>query len=51
MAAALVPYMQKGNESARVAHIALNVANILLFAWQVPTGIDIMLKVWEKTSW
>lgn len=51
VAAALVPAMQKGNEAARVAHIALNVANIALFAWQIPTGIEIMLKVWEKTSW
>lgn len=51
VAAALVPAMQKGNETARVAHIALNVANIALFAWQIPTGIEIMLKVWEKTSW
>ena len=51
MAAALVPAMQKGNEAARSAHIALNVVNVLLFAWQVPTGLDIMFKVWEKTSW
>jgi hypothetical protein len=35
LAAALVPYMQKGNESARNVHIALNVANLALFAWQV----------------
>ena len=27
--------MQKGNETARTAHIALNCVNILLFAWQV----------------
>lgn len=51
VAAALVPAMQKGNEAARSAHIALNVVNVLLFAWQVPTGLDIMFKVWEKTSW
>jgi hypothetical protein len=43
--------MQKGNEFARVSHIALNVINIALFAWQVPTGIEIMLKVIEKTQW
>ena len=49
--AALVPAMQKGNEAARVAHIGLNTINVSLFAWQVVTGFDIMLKVWEKTSW
>lgn len=29
------PGVQKGNETARTAHIALNCVNILLFAWQV----------------
>jgi hypothetical protein len=33
-AAALVPSMQKGNEAARNAHIALNALNLTLFAWQ-----------------
>lgn len=51
VAASLVPAMQKGNENARIAHIGLNVINILLFAWQVPTGIEIMLSVWSKTHW
>ena len=51
LSAALVPAMQKGNDTARSAHIALNSVNVLLFAWQVVTGWDIMLKVWEKTSW
>jgi len=51
LAASLVPAMQKGNETARIAHISLNVVNILLFVWQIPTGVEIMLKVWEKTSW
>eukprot|EP01036_Dinobryon_divergens_P028693 gene28693-37681_t len=37
VAASLVPAMQKGNELARSAHIALNVVNVLLFAWQIPT--------------
>lgn len=45
MASALVPEMQKGNETARSAHIALNVANLLLFASQVPTGLEIVGKV------
>ncbi|KAF5178488.1 hypothetical protein FRX31_031925 [Thalictrum thalictroides] len=50
-AAALVPAMQKGNETARNLHIALNVLNVLLFAWQIPTGFDIVLKVFEFTNW
>lgn len=25
--------------------------NVALFAWQVVSGVDIMVKVWEKTSW
>lgn len=50
-AAALVPAMQKGNETARTAHIALNVANVLLFVSQIPTGLEIVGKVFEFTSW
>lgn len=34
-ASALVPSMQKGSDTARNAHIALNTLNLLLFAWQV----------------
>ncbi|XP_058086083.1 uncharacterized protein LOC131233405 [Magnolia sinica] len=50
-AAALVPAMQKGNETARSLHIALNTLNVLLFIWQIPTGIDIVFKVFEFTKW
>lgn len=50
-AAALVPAMQKGNETARTAHIALNVANVLLFVSQIPTGLEIVDKVFQFTSW
>ncbi|XP_055962161.1 uncharacterized protein LOC130015644 [Mercurialis annua] len=50
-AAALVPAMQKGNETARSLHIALNTLNVLLFVWQIPTGLDIVLKVFEFTKW
>jgi hypothetical protein len=46
-AAALVPAMQKGNEGARSAHIALNAVNLALFAWQVPTGLEIVGKVFQ----
>ncbi|WCJ22476.1 hypothetical protein M5689_004564 [Euphorbia peplus] len=51
LAAALVPAMQKGNETARSLHIALNAINVLLFIWQIPTGFDILLKVFEFTKW
>lgn len=51
MAAALVPYMQKGNTAARNAHITLNCINLGLFAWQVPTGIEIVGKVWQFAAW
>ncbi|XP_060218348.1 uncharacterized protein LOC132645400 [Lycium barbarum] len=50
-AAALVPAMQKGNETARNLHIALNTLNVVLFIWQIPTGIDIVFKVFEFTKW
>nr|ABK26143.1 unknown [Picea sitchensis] len=51
LAAALVPAMQKGNGVARNLHIALNAVNVLLFIWQIPTGIEIVLKVLEFTTW
>lgn len=51
MAAACVPSMQKGNDTARTVHIGANLAGIGLFAWQVQSGIPILLKVWEKTQW
>jgi hypothetical protein len=50
-AAALVPAMQKGNETARSLHIALNTINVLLFIWQIPTGLEIVGKVFEFTKW
>jgi len=51
LAAALVPEMQKGNDNARSAHIALNVVNTLLFVSQVPTGLEIVGKVFQFTHW
>ncbi|GIL47198.1 hypothetical protein Vafri_4072 [Volvox africanus] len=51
VAAALVPAMQKGDQNARNAHIALNAANLALFAWQLPTGLEIVGKVFQFTSW
>ena len=49
-AAALVPQMQKGSDTARSLHIALNCVNLALFAWQVPTGLEIVAKVFEFTT-
>ncbi|XP_002974337.2 uncharacterized protein LOC9657743 [Selaginella moellendorffii] len=51
LAASLVPAMQKGNDTARNLHIALNVANLLLFVSQIPTGLEIVAKVFEFTTW
>jgi hypothetical protein len=51
LAAASVPQMQKGNDIARYVHIGANLTGIGLFAWQVQSGIPILLKVIEKTSW
>ncbi|KAJ1378028.1 hypothetical protein SESBI_48273 [Sesbania bispinosa] len=51
LAAALAPSMQKGSETARSLHIALNTLNVLLFASQIPTGFDILLKAIEYTKW
>lgn len=43
--AALVPWMTKGNDLARNAHIALNVGVLGLFSWQAITGMQILLKI------
>lgn len=51
LAASLVPEMQKGNQLARDTHIALNCVNLALFAWQLPTGFEIVLKVFQFTQW
>ena len=51
MAAGLVPEMQRGNQKARDLHIALNVVNTALFTWQIPTGLEIVGKVFQFTSW
>ena len=59
-AAALAPAMQRPGrdaagrarqQRARDAHLALNAANVALFLWQVPTGWEIVLKVFQFTQW
>lgn len=51
LAAACVPWMQKGNDTARSLHIGLNAVNVALFAWQIPTGLEIVGKVFQFTKW
>jgi hypothetical protein len=46
--AALVPFMQKGNDIARSAHITLNVLLVGLFGWQAVTGMQIVQRILEN---
>jgi hypothetical protein len=43
--AALVPFMQKGSETARFTHISLNVVLVGLFGWQALTGMQIVQRL------
>lgn len=43
--AALVPFMQKGNEAARYTHITLNALLVGLFGWQAITGMQIVQRI------
>lgn len=51
LAAACVPSMQKGNDTARTIHIGANLGGLSLFAWQVVSGVPILFKVIEFTKW
>ena len=46
--AALVPYMQKGNDFARYTHISLNITLLGLFGWQAVTGMQIVQKILDN---
>ncbi|MDJ0631975.1 MAG: DUF4079 domain-containing protein [Xenococcaceae cyanobacterium MO_188.B29] len=46
--AALVPYMQKGNDLARYTHITLNITLLGLFGWQAVTGMQIVQKILDN---
>ncbi len=46
--ASLVPWMQKGNDLARKAHVGLNMSLLLLFGWQAFTGVEIVQKILSK---
>ncbi|MEM1251706.1 MAG: DUF4079 domain-containing protein [Cyanobacteria bacterium P01_H01_bin.21] len=48
IAASLVPYMQRGNETARLTHISINVIIVGLFGWQAVTGMQIMQRILEN---
>jgi hypothetical protein len=50
-AAACVPAMQKGSDTARSIHIGANVAGMGLVAWQIVSGWPILFKVIEFTKW
>ena len=43
--ASLAPFMQKGNNWARITHIVLNFTILGLFTWQAITGIQIVFKL------
>lgn len=46
--AALSPFMQKGNETARYTHITLNMILVGLFGWQAVTGVQIIQRILEN---
>ncbi|WP_008310024.1 DUF4079 domain-containing protein [Leptolyngbya sp. PCC 6406] len=46
--AALVPFMQKGNDTARYTHITLNIVLVGLFGWQAVTGTQIVQRILEN---
>lgn len=43
--AALVPFMQQGQDWARSTHIALNIFLLGLFGWQAVSGVQIVTKI------
>ena len=46
--ASMVPFMQKGNDTARYTHISLNAILVGLFSWQAWTGVEIVQKILSK---
>jgi hypothetical protein len=45
LSATLAPFMKKGQDWARNAHIALNLAIVGIFGWQAITGMEIVVKI------
>lgn len=50
VSASLSPFMQKGNELARYAHITLNIFIVSLFGWQAISGMNIFMKILDRMS-
>ncbi len=48
IAVSLVPLMQRGNETARLTHISINVVIVGLFGWQAVTGMQIVQRILES---
>ena len=48
IATALVPYMQRGNNLARITHININVVLLGLFGWEALTGMDILFSIIDR---
>lgn len=48
LSASLTPYMQKGQEWARVSHITINVGIVGLFGWQALSGLEILQRIISK---
>ena len=48
IATALVPYMQRGNNLARITHISINVVLLGLFGWEALTGMDILFSIIDR---
>jgi hypothetical protein len=48
LSASLTPYMQKGQEWARVGHITINVGIVGLFGWQAFSGLEILQRIISK---
>jgi Protein of unknown function (DUF4079) len=48
LSASLTPYMQKGQEWARIGHITINVSIVGLFGWQAFSGLEILQRIISK---
>jgi hypothetical protein len=40
--------MQRGNQTARITHISLNIILVGLFGWQAVTGMQIVLRILDN---
>jgi Protein of unknown function (DUF4079) len=49
--ASLVPYMQKGQNAAKNAHLAFGISAVGLFGWQANSGLAILSKLTHWFTW